>query len=287
VASAGSIGPIIPPSIPFIVYGVIAQVSIAKLFVGGYVPGVLMGIGFMIYNFYHARKEHYPAEKFPTAKELLISFKDAFLTLLLPIIIMGGILLGVFTPTEAGVVSAVYSFVIGFLIYREIPVKEVPKVFLRAANSSAMVLMVMAVASYLSWVLTLQQVPQTITRLLISISNNKIVFLIIINLFMIVVGMFLDAVSALTIMTPVLLPTTVALGIDPILFGVMMSVNLSIGVLTPPVGLNLYVVSGIAKISLVRVSKAVIPFLYIIGGVLLVMTFFPQTVTYFANLLIK
>lgn len=287
IAASGSIGPIIPPSIPFIVYGVIGEISIAKLFVAGYIPGILMGLAFMIYTYYFAKKNNFPAEKVPTAREIWNSFKEAFLTLLLPVIIMGGILGGIFTPTEAAVVAVVYAFIIGTFVYREIKLKDIPEIFLRSAKSTTMILMVMATATLLSWVLTLEQVPQIITKTMLSISSSPVVFLIIVNIFMVIVGMFLDAVSALTILTPVLLPAAQALNIDPVLFGVILVVNLSIGVLTPPVGLNLYVTSSIAKIDLVQISKAIVPFIVIIFVILILMSVCPPIVTYLPNLIVK
>ncbi len=189
---------------------------------------------------------------------------------------MGGILGGVFTPTEAGVVAVVYAFFIGVVVYREIPASRIAGVFVRAAKSSAMVLMVVTVASFLSWVLTMQRIPQSITSLILSQTGSAVVFLLVVNAIIIVLGMFLDAVSALTIMTPVLLPAALALGVDPILFGVMFTVNLSIGVLTPPVGLNLYVTASIANISIVSLTRAVMPFIAIICAILALMTFVPE-----------
>jgi C4-dicarboxylate transporter DctM subunit len=246
-----------------------------------------MALLFMAYTYWFATKRGYPAERLPTLRDLWVSFKEAFLTLLLPVIIMGGILGGIFTPTEAAVVAVVYAFLVGTFIYREIKLKNLPQIFLRAANSTAMVLMVMSTATLLSWVLTLERVPQTVTNTLLSISSSPIIFLLMVNAFMIIVGMFLDAVSALTILTPVLLPAAKTLGIDPVLFGVILAVNLSIGVLTPPVGLNLYVASSIARIDLVRISKAVLPFLVLISIGLLIMIFFPTTVTYLPNVLVR
>lgn len=281
VAAAGSVGPIIPPSIPLIIYGVIAQLSISKLFVPGYIPGVMMCLFFMIYNYYHAKKNKYPAEKVPSIKEFFISLKRALLTLFLPVIIMGGILGGIFTPTEAGVVAVVYAMVISVFVYREVKIGDLPDLLIRAAKSTAMILIVMAVASYLSWIFTMLRLPQSITEAILAKTYSPFMFLLIINLFMVIVGMFLDAVSALTIMTPVLLPTAIALGVDPIIFGVMMAVNLSIGVLTPPVGLNLYVTSSISKVSLIGVSKAVVPFIILIFLVLVLMMLFPQMFLFF------
>lgn len=287
IASSGSIGPIIPPSIPFIVYGVIGEISIAKLFVAGYIPGILMSITFMVYTYYHAKKNNYPAEIKPSIKEIWIALKEAFLTLMLPVIIMGGILSGLFTPTEAAVVAVVYSVVIGKFVYKELNLKKITGILLRAASSTTMVLMVMSTAALLSWVLTMERVPQTVTEGILLISENPIIFLIVVNLFMILVGMFLDAVSALTILTPVLLPAAKMLNIDPVLFGVILAVNLSIGVLTPPVGLNLYVTSSIAKIDIIRISKASMPFICLIFGVLLLMSVFPDLVTFLPNILVK
>lgn len=286
VASAGAIGPIIPPSIPLIVYGVIAQVSVIKLFIGGYIPGIMMGVAFMLYTYIHARKYNYPAEKFPTVKSIANSFISALPTLLLPIIIMGGIMSGLFTPTEAGVAGVVYAMLVGLVIYRkELKLSDLPKVFIRAACNTAMVLMVISTATLLSWVLTLEQIPQTVSQIMLSITDSKYVFLIIINLFLVVMGMFLDSVSGITILAPVLLPAALALGVDPLFFGVMMVVNFSIGAITPPVGLNLYVTSSIAKIDIVTLSKSAIPFFFLIFAVLMMMVFFPEIVTYLPELM--
>lgn len=284
VASSGAIGPIIPPSIPLIVYGVIAQVSVAKLFFAGYMPGILIGLFFMIYTVRHATKYHYPVENFPSARKLLRSFLRAFPTLLLPVIIMGGILGGIFTPTEAGVVGVVYALFIGLFLYREISFKDLPNAFLNAANNTAMVLMVIATANLLSWVLNLQQMPQTIASAMLALTTNKYIFLIIVNVFLVIMGMFLDSVSGITILAPVLLPVAITLGIDPVFFGVMIAVNFSIGAITPPVGLNLYVTASIAKIDIFKLSRAAIPFGILMFLVLLIMVFFPDIVTFLPNL---
>lgn len=276
VAAAGSVGPIIPPSVPLIIYGVIAQLSISDLFVTGYVPGVLMSLFFMGYNYWHAKKMNYPAEAKPTIREFFLALKGAVLTLFLPVIIMGGILGGIFTATEAGVVAVVYALIISMVVYREIKIRDLPEILIKAAKSTAMILIVMAVASYLSWIFTMLRLPQTVSAAILSTTNSPLMFLFIINLIMIVAGMFLDAVSALTIMTPVILPTAIALGVNPILFGVMLTVNLSIGVLTPPVGLNLYVTSSISKVGLLPIAKAALPFMLLIFLVLLLMMFVPQ-----------
>jgi C4-dicarboxylate transporter DctM subunit len=195
---------------------------------------------------------------------------------MLPAIIMVGILGCLCTATEAGVLAVVYALFIGMVVYREISFKDLLGMFLKAAKSSAMILTVMAVASYLSWIFTMLRFPQMISESILSITNNPLIFLVIINVIMIILGMFLDAVSALTIMTPVLLPTAQTLGINPILFGVMLTVNLSIGVLTPPVGLNLYVTSSISKLNILRIAKTSIIFWMMIVLVLILMMFFPD-----------
>ena len=283
-ASAGSIGPIIPPSIPMIVYGVIANVSVVKLFVAGYVPGVLMGLLFMIYTYFYARKRKYPAEKKPTGKELLTAFKEAFLTLLLPILIMGSILAGVCTATEAAVIAVVYALILSIFVYHTLPLKELPMVLTNGAKSAAMVLIVVAAANMLSWAVTMMNIPTMVSELVYSITTSPVVFLTIVNIVLIVAGMFLDACSAIMILTPVLLPIALELNVDPLVFGIIMTVNLSIGVLTPPVGLNLYVVSSLSKVDILRVSKAAIPFIILIFLILLAASAWPQLITFLPTL---
>lgn len=284
-ASAGSIGPIIPPSIPMIVYGVIANVSVVKMFVAGYVPGILMGVLFAVYTYLYARKHGYPAEKKPTAKELWTAFKEAFLTLLLPILIMGSILTGVCTATEAAVLAVVYAFILSMFVYHTLPLKDLSTVLMNGAKSASMVLIVVAAANMLSWAVTMMNIPRMVSTLVYSITTSSVVFLIIVNLILIVAGMFLDATSAIMILAPVLLPIAVELGIDPLAFGIIITVNLSIGVLTPPVGLNLYVVSSLSKVDILRVSKAAIPFIIMIFAILVVASIFPQILTFLPTML--
>ena len=284
-ASAGSIGPIIPPSIPMIVYGVIANVSVVKLFCAGYIPGVLMGVLFGIYTYLYAKKHRYPAEKKPSLQESATAFKEAFLTLLLPVIIMGSILCGVCTATEAAVLAVVYAFFLSIIVYRTLPLKEVPNVLLNGAKSAAMVLAVVAAANMLSWAVTMMNIPATVSAFVCNITTSPLVFLIITNLILIIAGMFLDASSAIMILTPVLLPIALQLGVDPLVFGIIITVNLSIGVLTPPVGLNLYVVSSLSKVDILRIAKAAAPFMILIFMILIMASAWPQTITFLPNLL--
>ena len=284
-ASAGSIGPIIPPSIPMIIYGVMANVSVVKMFVAGYVPGLLMGAFFMIYTYLYARKHGCPAEKKPTPREIWISFKEAFLTLLLPVLIMGSILTGVCTATEAAVLAVVYAFVLSVFVYRTLPIKELPNVLLNGAKSAAMVLIVVASANMLSWAVTMMNIPRMVSTMVYSITTSPAVFLIIVNLILIVAGMFLDASSAIMILTPVLLPIALELGVDPLVFGIIIVVNLSIGVLTPPVGLNLYVVSSLSNTDILKVSKAAIPFILLIFLILVAASVWPAMITFLPTLI--
>ena len=284
-ASAGSIGPIIPPSIPMIVYGVIANVSVVKLFCAGYIPGVLMGVLFGIYTYLYAKKHRYPAEKKPSLQESATAFKEAFLTLLLPVIIMGSILCGVCTATEAAVLAVVYAFFLSIIVYRTLPLKEVPNVLLNGAKSAAMVLAVVAAANMLSWAVTMMNIPATVSAFVCNITTSPLVFLIITNLILIIAGMFLDASSAIMILTPVLLPIALQLGVDPLVFGIIITVNLSIGVLTPPVGLNRYVVSSLSKVDILRIAKAAAPFMILIFMILIMASAWPRTITFLPNLL--
>lgn len=284
-ASSGSIGPIIPPSIPMIVYGVIANVSVVKLFCAGYIPGALMGVLFGIYTYIYAKKHGYPAEKKPSLRESVTAFKEAFLTLLLPVIIMGSILCGVCTATEAAVLAVVYAFFLSIIVYRTLPLKEVPNVLLNGAKSAAMVLAVVAAANMLSWAVTMMNIPATVSAFVCNITTSPLVFLIITNLILIIAGMFLDASSAIMILTPVLLPIALQLGVDPLVFGIIITVNLSIGVITPPVGLNLYVVSSLSKVDILRIAKASAPFMILIFMILIMASAWPQTITFLPNLL--
>lgn len=285
VASAGCVGPIIPPSSSALIYAVAAEESVSKLFVGGYVPGAMIAVAFMTYTYIVARKNNYPAEPKPTVKSFLASLKRGIVPLLLPVIIMGGIISGRFTATESAAIAVLYCFVVSVFFYRTIKLKDIPNLLIKAATGSCVVLTVMATANFLGYVLTLSQIPQMAASAISSLTDSRIVFLLMVNVVLVIAGMFLDAASAIVILTPVLLPACKAFGVNLVFFGVMMTVNLMIGVLTPPVGLNLYVVSSTAKIDILRLAKEAIPFMLILVAVVLLMVFFPDIVTFLPDLM--
>lgn len=285
VAGAGCVGPIIPPSSCALIYAVSAEQSVKKLFVGGYTPGLMIAVTFMVYTYVVARRRGYPAEPKPTLKSFGKAFKSAIVPLLLPIIIMGGIMGGIFTATESAAIAVLYCFIVSCFIYRTIKVRDIPALLLKAATGSCVVLAVMTTASFLGYILTLSQIPQAAAASIAMLTNSRVIFLLMVNAILIVAGMFLDASSAIVILTPVLLPACRAYGVDLIFFGVMMTINLMIGVLTPPVGLNLYVVSSVSNIDILKLAKASIPFMLMLAGVVLIMVFFPGIVTWLPNLL--
>ena len=284
VAASGCVGPIIPPSSSAIIYAVAAEQSVSKLFVGGYVPGLMIGVVFCVYIYIQAKPKGFPAEPKPTLKLIVSSFKSAIVPLLLPIIIMGGILSGKFTATESACVAVLYCMIVACFIYRTIKIRELPAIILKAAKGSCVVLAVMMTANFLGYILTLSQIPQTAAAAIRAMTDSRVLFLLMVNVILIIAGMFLDAASAIVILTPVFLPALAIYGVDPIFFGVMMTVNLMIGVLTPPVGLNLYVVSSVAKLDIMELAKEAIPFMIMLVLIVLFMVLFPGFVTFLPNM---
>ena len=280
IAAAGVIGPIIPPSIPMVLYGSIAGVSIGSLFLAGIIPGVFMGLSLMALIYIMAKRgKTFPKpEPRPTARTLLAAFVAASGALVMPFIIVGGILSGVFTATEAAVVAAVYAFVVGMFVYRELKWRDMPEILYRASVSTAMVLVIVGIANLVGFILSMNQIPETVAKLFTDTFTTQIAVLLVINILLLVVGCFIDGGSAIIIFTPVLMPLVAKFGIDPVFFGVMITVNLMIGTITPPVGLSLYIAGGVAGLSLEQMSRAIIPFLLLEVAVLLVITFIPEIV---------
>jgi C4-dicarboxylate transporter DctM subunit len=285
MATSGAIGIIIPPSIAFVVYGAIAEVSIGKIFIAGFIPGLLMGACLIVVSLYLSNRMDIEMQPKVSNAEKWIAFKDAVWGLLMPVIILGGIYGGIFTPTEAAAVSAVYGLFVGAFIYRKIKWKEFNKLLVDSSVQSATVMFIVACASLFAWFCQTEGIAEMAGELLLSISGSKFVFLFIINIILLIAGCFVDAISAMYIFIPIMLPVALELGYDPIALGVMMTMNLAIGQVTPPVGVNLYVACGLSKISLKEISRAVVPFVLAAIAALLAITYFPQITLLLPNLL--
>nr|WP_309100512.1 TRAP transporter large permease [Fredinandcohnia onubensis] len=280
-AAGGTIGVMIPPSVPMILFGVIAGASISDLFIAGILPGIFVGLSLILVAYFISRKRGYGKEEKSSGKEIFTSFNRAILAILMPVIILGGIYGGVFTPTEASVVAVVYGLIVGLFIYKEIKWKDLPEVFIQSAVTSAVIMFIISCASIFGFILTREQIPLSITNALLAISDNPIIVLIIINLILLIVGTFLETSAAIIIMAPILLPVTTAVGIDPVHFGIIMVVNLAIGFITPPVGINLFVASNIANLRLEKIVRAIIPFLIILIIDIIIISFVPELSLFF------
>ncbi|MBN2059939.1 MAG: TRAP transporter large permease [Deltaproteobacteria bacterium] len=272
-ATSSTIGPIIPPSIPFILYGVLAEVSIASLFLAGLIPGVLLAAGQMSIIWYYSRKHAYPKRNLPGIREALVVSADALLVLLMPVIILGGILTGVFTPTESACVAVFYSLFISFFVYHDIRLKDLCNILIRTGVTSSLVMLVIGMASIFSWVLASEEIPKFVMESIMGLTHNKILILLLMNILLLIIGMFMELTASLIILAPVLLPLMSEIGVDPLHFGVIIVLNLVIGLTTPPVGVCLFIACSIGKIKMESLSKALIPFLLASVAVLLICTY--------------
>ncbi|MDK2799136.1 MAG: C4-dicarboxylate transporter, DctM subunit [Clostridiales bacterium] len=289
ISAAATIGIIIPPSIPMIIYGVIAGESIGKLFLAGAIPGVLVGLALMVTTYILALlyPDQFPKEQFPSLRVLWENFKKSFLALLMPIFVLGGIIGGVVTPTEAAVVAVVYSLIVGGLVYKEIKWAHFKEIMNETITGTAGTMFLVGTASLFGWLLAYEQIPEMIGQWMQGISSNPFIILLIINIFLLITGTFLDLTAALIILTPVLLPIAVSAGMSPIHFGIMLIMNLAIGLVTPPVGVVLFVCCNIAKVSIGRISRAILPLLAAMVAILLLVTYVPQITMFLPNLLSK
>lgn len=276
MGASGAIGVVIPPSITFVVYGSIADASIGTLFLAGILPGLLMGLGLMVTALLVGSKSELETLPKASAKERWTAFRDAFWGLLMPVIILGGIYGGIFTPTEAAAVSVIYGLFVGIFIYRQIRFRELYTLLLDSVSTTATVMFITAAASLFAYVLTRARLDVAISTALQQVTGGStMIFFIIVNIILLIAGCFLDSTSALYIFTPLFVPVANALGIDLVHLGVVMIVNLAIGLFTPPVGVNLYVACGVADVNLKDISKAVIPLLIASILVLLIVTYVP------------
>lgn len=262
-AVSGALGVIIPPSIPLILYAVAANESAGDMFMAGILPGVVVTMSLLLMAYFSSRKRGYKGVQKATGRELLVAFRRAILALLMPVLVLGGIYGGIFTPTEAAVVAVLYALIVGF-VYKRFTLKKLADAFADSAVTSAIVMIVIAAAGLFAFYINVLGFPDQVLGFMESINLGVIGFLILANVLLLIAGMFVEAAAAILIFVPILLPMAVGLGIDPVHFGMIMVVNLSVGMVTPPVGLNLFVASDLAKLSLSALSKAVIPFILVL-----------------------
>ncbi|MYL32042.1 TRAP transporter large permease subunit [Pontibacillus yanchengensis] len=261
VAAAGSIGVIIPPSIPMVIYGVVGGASVGDMFMAGIFPGVLVGLSLMTWAYIYSKKHNYggTGEK-TTLSNIFSTFWEAKWALIIPIIILGGIYGGYFTPTEAAVIAVVYSLIAGLFLYGELKFKHIPKLLIDSSLTTATILIIVGTATAFGRLLTIERIPDQVANMMLSVSDSQIVIMLMITVLLLIVGCFMDTLAAIIILTPILLPIATNIGYDPIHFGIIMVVNLAIGFITPPLGVNLFVGSGISGLSIEQLSKAILPF---------------------------
>jgi len=275
IAASGTIGVVIPPSVPMIIYAVIAQESVARLFLNGFIPGILMGVGLMAIAVVQAYQRNYPRGAEFSLRLILRTLADAAWGMMTPLIILGGIFSGIFTPSEAAVVAVNYALFVSLFIYRDLTLRQIYHVMVRAAITTAVIMFVIATSAVLSWALANWGVPAQVAAWVLGQSTNLYLIMLLVVLIILFTGIFIETASALIILTPVLLPLMVYLGIDPIHFGLIIVVGLAIGMITPPVAINLYVASSITNQSLERISWAVLPYLFVLISVLMVVVYGP------------
>ncbi|WP_147694610.1 TRAP transporter large permease [Vogesella mureinivorans] len=285
IGTAGGLGILIPPSIVMVIYAVSTNASIGKLFMAGVVPGLLLALVLLGVTWFVARKKNYPRMAKAGWGERISAFRESFWGLFLIVVVIGGIYSGIFTATEAAAMSAVYAFCVALFVYKDIGWKQVPKVLLDSANMSAMLLYIITNAVLFSFLLTSESIPQDLAAWINDQGLSPWMFLLVVNLLLLLAGNFMEPSSVLLITAPILFPVAVALGIDPIHFGIIMVVNMEIGMITPPVGLNLYVASGIAKMGLTDVTKACAPWILVMIAYLMLITYVPAISLWLPNAL--
>lgn len=285
IATSGGLGILIPPSIVMVIYGVSTSESIGRLYIAGIVPGIIMMLALLVVTYIVARIKKFPTMPRASWGEMWTAFRESAWGLFLVVIVIGGIYGGLFTPTEAAAVSAVYAFIVTVFVYKELPLKEVPKTLLQAANMSAMLLYIITNAILFSFLLTTENIPQELAQWIIDLGLTPWMFLLFVNVLLFFAGDFMEPTSIILILAPLLLPVAVSLGIDPIHLGIIMVINMELGMITPPVGLNLYVASGMAKMGLTDVTKAAAPWILVVTAVLLLVTYVPQTALWLPNLM--
>ncbi|TXE11839.1 TRAP transporter large permease [Seonamhaeicola algicola] len=283
-AASSTVGPIIPPSVPMIIAATLSGLSVGRLFLAGAIPGFLLGFGLMGVTYFIAKRKKYPKHPKSSLKQILLSFKDTFWSLLMTFIILFGIIGGVFTPTEASIIAVVYALIIGAFIYKKLNFKNLQVIVLDSMKTSASLMVLIGFANLFGWILITEQLPQLVSSQILNFSNNKYIVLLLINLLLIFVGTFMETIAALLILFPILLKVALAVQVDPIHFAVIALLNLMIGLTTPPLGVCLFVSSSIGKVSIGKVSKAGLPFLLTSFIVLALVTLIPEISLYLPKL---
>ncbi|PRD42952.1 C4-dicarboxylate ABC transporter permease [Phyllobacterium phragmitis] len=274
-AAASTVGPIIPPSVPMIIVGTLTGLSVGRMFLAGAIPGLMMGLGMMLTVYIIARMRNYPKGKWVGFREVFVSGKAAFWAVLMTVIILFGIVGGVFTPTEASIVASLYAFAVGLFIYKGFRLRDVPRIMLESAVGSGALILLVGLANVFGWILTSEQIPQMIAGAMLSVTDNKYLILLMINVLLLFVGTFMETIAALIILFPPLLAVALQVGIDPVQFAIIAIINLMIGLTTPPVGICLFVAGNIGKVPLSVISREVLPFILSNLIVLMLVTFIP------------
>jgi C4-dicarboxylate transporter DctM subunit len=285
ICNAGTLGILIPPSIVMVVYGAATETSVGKLFMAGILPGILLGLCLMVAIYVRARMLDLPRQPRASLRDVLVSGRDSLWGLLLIVIILGGIYGGIFTPTEAAAVAAVYAFLIAVLVYRDITIAKVPHVLLESGKVTIMLMFIVANALLFAHVLTTERIPQTIAETIIGWGMPAWQFLVVVNILLLIAGMFMEPTGIVLILAPILFPIAMRLGIDPVHLGIIMVVNLEIGMVTPPVGLNLFVTAGITRMSIMQVARAALPWTLVLLAFLIFITYVPSVTLLLPNML--
>jgi tripartite ATP-independent transporter DctM subunit len=285
-AASATIGPIIPPSLPMIVYGVAAEASIGSLFIAGIIPGLLMTVALMVMVRHLSIRGQLPRHPFEGVRALWVAFRRAFWALMAPVVLFGGLLSGIFTPTEAAAVAVTYALVLGLFVYREFRFADLPRLILDTVETTGVVMALVMTASLLGYCISVSRLPQVFGATLTALTTNPLVYLLIVNLLLLVVGFFMEALAAMLVLIPILVPPALALGIDPVQFGLVFVLNLMIGTITPPVGVVLYVTAKVADVPFEAIVRSVTPFLVPLFTVLAMITLWPPLTTWLPRVLL-
>jgi tripartite ATP-independent transporter DctM subunit len=284
-AAAATIGPIIPPSLPMVIYGVTADVSIGRLFMAGFIPGLLMAVSLMVMVAFIAKRQGLPAHPFVGFAGIWKAFRDGFWALMAPVLLLVGMFSGAFTPTEAAAVATCYALFLGFVVYRTLEWRMLSGILIESAETTGVVMVLVMAAGALGWCVSISRIPQTLTPMIVAAIRDPLVFLLVCNVILLIVGCFMEALAALLILIPIMVPTAISFGIDPVQFGVIMILNLILGTIHPPIGVVLFVTSRIAEISFETMSRAILPWLIPLLAVLAMITLWPPLTLWLPHLI--